>query len=238
MNTINFGIWGFGRMGAQHGRFYAMEQDKFKLVAACDIDQARLSDARTKYQCAVYTDPGAFLADPEMELVVIVTLSLDHTRHALEALKSGKYVLLDKPIAITESELALLREADWQYPGKLFVLHNLRFEPGFEAVQRTVARGMLGDISIIKLRRHHREHHFRSDWQTLLGYGGGLLEGNDAYSAGSHMVEFGVQRDRYRAQLLELARIINGEIENPYTYEHDYLVQEVVLAASGVRERK
>jgi scyllo-inositol 2-dehydrogenase (NADP+) len=188
MNTTNFGIWGFGRMGAQHGRFYAMEQDKFKLVAACDIDQARLSDARTKYQCAVYTDPGAFLADPEMELVVIVTLSLDHTRHALEALKSGKYVLLDKPIAITESELALLREADRQYPGKLFVLHNLRFEPGFEAVQRTVARGMLGDLSMIKLRRHHRGHHFRSDWQTLLGYGGGLLN-----NWGNHEIDHAVQ---------------------------------------------
>ncbi len=65
-----------------------------------------------------------------------------------------------------------------------------------------------------------------------------LQEGNAAYSAGTHMVDFGVQRDRYRAQLLELARIINGEIENPYTYSHDYLVQEVVLAASGVRQRR
>ncbi len=32
MSSIKFGIWGFGRMGSQHGRFYAMEQDKLKLV--------------------------------------------------------------------------------------------------------------------------------------------------------------------------------------------------------------
>jgi len=60
-----------------------------------------------------------------------------------------------------------------------------------------------------------------------------LQEGNAEYGAGTHLVDFGVQHDRYRAQLLELARVITGEIENPYTYDHDFLVQEVVLAASG-----
>jgi hypothetical protein len=60
-----------------------------------------------------------------------------------------------------------------------------------------------------------------------------LAEDNAEYAAGTHVVDFGVQEDRYEDQLLELARIINGEIENPYTYEHDRLVQEIVLAASG-----
>lgn len=60
-----------------------------------------------------------------------------------------------------------------------------------------------------------------------------LLEDIPEYSAGTHIVDFGVKDDRYEDQLMELARIINGEIENPYTYEHDCLVQEVILAASG-----
>lgn len=61
-----------------------------------------------------------------------------------------------------------------------------------------------------------------------------LQEGNAEYAAGTHVVDFGVQHDRYQAQLLELARVINGESENLYTYDHDFLVQEVVLAAAGV----
>jgi predicted dehydrogenase len=60
-----------------------------------------------------------------------------------------------------------------------------------------------------------------------------LLEGNAAYAAGEHTVDFGVQRDRYRDQLLEFARVIRGEETSPYPYEHDQLVHEVVLAASG-----
>ena len=53
------------------------------------------------------------------------------------------------------------------------------------------------------------------------------------FPAGKHTLRFPPQADRYEAQLLELARIIRGEIANPYTYEHDYLVHEVTLAAAG-----
>jgi predicted dehydrogenase len=60
-----------------------------------------------------------------------------------------------------------------------------------------------------------------------------LLEGNEDHPAGTHVADFGVNRNRYREQLLELAGMIDGERENPYPCEHDLLVQEVLLAASG-----
>ncbi len=66
MNTIKFGVWGFGRMGSRHGQYFALESDKLKLVSACDTDADRLAGARAEYQCAVYTDAQAFLADPEI----------------------------------------------------------------------------------------------------------------------------------------------------------------------------
>ena len=53
------------------------------------------------------------------------------------------------------------------------------------------------------------------------------------FPAGKHTLRFPPQADRYEAQLLELARIIRGEIQNPYSYEHDCLVHEVTLAAAG-----
>lgn len=53
------------------------------------------------------------------------------------------------------------------------------------------------------------------------------------FAAGTHVVEFGPVRDRYEVQLLELAKIIRGQISNPYTADHDCLVQEVLLAAAG-----
>ncbi len=60
-----------------------------------------------------------------------------------------------------------------------------------------------------------------------------LREGKGEYAAGTHIVDFGVLRDRYELQMLELGKMVRGEIVNPYSYDHDLLVQEVVLAASG-----
>lgn len=60
-----------------------------------------------------------------------------------------------------------------------------------------------------------------------------LLEGNEKYSAGVHTVDFGIKHDRYEDQLLELAKIIRGEMKNPDSYEQYYLTQEIILAASG-----
>ncbi len=60
-----------------------------------------------------------------------------------------------------------------------------------------------------------------------------LKEGNEFYPAGINTIKFPPQKDRYLAQLTEFAQLVRGEIENPYTYEHDYLVHKVTLAASG-----
>jgi len=60
-----------------------------------------------------------------------------------------------------------------------------------------------------------------------------LREDNPEYAAGTHVVDVGVMNDRYDDQLIELARVIDGEIENPYSYAHDLAVQETLLAAAG-----
>ncbi len=60
-----------------------------------------------------------------------------------------------------------------------------------------------------------------------------LLEDNGEFKAGTHDVEMPVMNGRYDSQIMEFARIIRGEIENPYPYEHEFLVQEALLAAAG-----
>ncbi len=78
------------------------------------------------------------------------------------------------------------------------------------------------------------------EWQPLERQDGSpielrlsLLEANDSFAAGTHTVPLKGVPNRYREQLLQLARIIRGEIENPYPYRHELLVQAVLLAAAG-----
>ncbi len=60
-----------------------------------------------------------------------------------------------------------------------------------------------------------------------------LRTGAGNYEKGSHVVDFGIQKDRYLDQLQEFAGMVRKEVVSPYTFEHDYLTQEVHLAASG-----
>ncbi len=174
MSIINFGIWGLGRIGNTHMRHFSSLTENYKPVAVCDIDTARANEMASANGCEAYDQPQAFLNDPNMELVIIATRSLDHAAHAKMALQAGKTVLLEKPIGVTEADYQILKQVNADFPGKLFFLHNHRFEPAFEAILEIVRSGKLGKVHTIKLRRHHQFRR-RPDWQSLLAHGGGQL---------------------------------------------------------------
>ena len=60
-----------------------------------------------------------------------------------------------------------------------------------------------------------------------------LAKARDSYKAGYQEVSFPDVPARYDLQLIELAQIIRGEIENPYPLEHELIVQECLLQACG-----
>jgi len=61
-----------------------------------------------------------------------------------------------------------------------------------------------------------------------------LEEGRGGYKKGIQTVEMPPLKDRYEDQWREFAAIVNGEMDNPYTYAHDYLVHKCHLLACGL----
>lgn len=187
MEAIRVGIIGLGRAGrGMHCRELAARGDMFKIVAACDIEPDRVEEMVKAHSCAGYADIDSFLADESMELVSIATRSPDHVTHALQALASGKMVFIEKPVAIDLDGAEKLRAAAQQYPGKLFLRHNRRFEAGFQHIREIIASGILGNVYEIKLHRHGYQR--RQDWQTIIACGGGQLN-----NWGPHIVDHALQ---------------------------------------------
>jgi predicted dehydrogenase len=60
-----------------------------------------------------------------------------------------------------------------------------------------------------------------------------LKEKAGGYAKGTHTVDLGIRRDRYVDQLKEFGAIVRGEMDSPFTYDHDLLVQEILLSAAG-----
>ncbi len=187
MKAIKFGVCGVGRIGAQHCRVFSQDRKKYELVALCDIDQDRVNAKAKEFGGKGYASLADFFSDPEMELAIIATRSLDHAQNAAQALLAGKTVLLEKPIGVTAEDYRLLKRLDKKYPGKLFFGHNHRFEPAFENTCAIISKGLLGKIQVVKLCKHHVFMR-RNDWQMRLDCGGGQLS-----VWGPHLLDQGLQ---------------------------------------------
>jgi predicted dehydrogenase len=111
-----------------------------------------------------------------------------------------------------------------EYPNAVTFLHACDLEVDGINNRRLKISGANGTIELSPLERFDGK-----PLEMKLN----LRSGNKEYASGTHIINFGIQKDRYEGQFKELAKIIRGEIKNPYTYEHDYLTQEVLLAASG-----
>jgi len=185
---IRVGIVGLGRAGwGMHCGELDRRRQTFRIVAGCDVEASRLERIAHRYPgCATYPRLEGMLVDPHVELVSIATRSPDHVPHALAALRAGKMVFLEKPMALTLEGARKLQAASARKPGRLFVRHNRRFEGEFVHLRGLIASGVLGRIHTVQLRRNG--FGFRDDWQAIRRCGGGQL-----LNWGPHIIDHGLQ---------------------------------------------
>lgn len=171
---IRLGIVGLGRAGwGMHCAELQGREDKFRIVAVCDLIAERREQAVARYDCLAYERIEDLVADPSVEMVDIATRSCDHFAHAKLALEAGKDVFLEKPMCVTYEEAVELQRIAARAKGKLYIRHNRRFEPAFQHIREIIASGILGEVYEIKLRRLGYQR--RDDWQTLKAFGGGMM---------------------------------------------------------------
>lgn len=192
--SIKVGIVGLGRAGTNmHCAELDRRLNKFLPIAAADPkhDRRDIFEHRYgEYGARAYATLEELLADDAVELVSIASRSVDHVAHAKAALKAGKHVFLEKPIAPTLREARQLipaaKKAQEKTGARLFIRHNRRFEPAFQLVREIIDSGKLGEVYSIKLRRHN--YQLRADWQTIIAHGGGQL-----LNWGPHIIDHALQ---------------------------------------------
>ena len=185
---IRVGIVGLGRAG---WGMHCPELDKypelFKITAVCDPLKERRDLVTARYpKCRAYRLYDDLLADTDIELFDIATRSEDHVEHTLKALKTKRWVNLEKPISIDYETALVLRAASIKAGNKLFIRHNRRFETAFVHIREIIASRILGEIHTIRLNRGSFSR--RDDWQTVKRCGGGQL-----LNWGPHLIDQALQ---------------------------------------------
>lgn len=144
-DTVNVGIIGSGRIARTHAAAYQTVA-RGRLTACFDVSrEAAEKFAAENNGLKVYTDLGAMLADPAIDAVIIATPNGLHAEQTIAALKAGKHVFCQKPIAMTLEEAdAVIAEAAHHPEQILQYGFMLRFTPPMAAVQQRLASGGLG----------------------------------------------------------------------------------------------
>ena len=94
---------GAGTMGRTHCNAYLSIEDA-KLVAVCDINEEKANMLCEKHGAKSYTDYETMISNEEFDILDICLPTYLHSKYAIDAMKRGKNVFCEKPIALTLEE--------------------------------------------------------------------------------------------------------------------------------------
>jgi predicted dehydrogenase len=146
---LRVAVVGAGYWGPNLARNFRASPD-WELAAICDLDRGRaekLSDSLGGVP--VLTDIDQLLADPELDAVAIATPARTHHSVVMSALRAGKHVVVEKPLADSrERGLDMVREAD-ERGLVLMADHTYCYTPAVMKIRELIEDGELGDILFI-----------------------------------------------------------------------------------------
>lgn len=114
------GIMGSGNFGFSNIAYYLRKNYGQVIKGAMDINQNRAISLFQEYKASYYTaDPSVIINDKDIDLVYIASNHASHAEFAIEALKKGKSVHIEKPHAVTINQLVRLCSTMQQSKGKV-----------------------------------------------------------------------------------------------------------------------
>ena len=163
MKTIRYAVIGWGFMGRTHAQaargvplYYKDLDFRPELSAVCSRRQSSVDDALSAFDFKKSTlDWHDIINDPEIDAVSICTPNAMHEEIAIEALKAGKHVYVDKPLADNYESAKRIAEAAAQSKGKSMIVFNDRFFPSTLRAKQIAEEGKLGEITGFSCRYLH-----------------------------------------------------------------------------------
>ncbi|MCD6240256.1 Gfo/Idh/MocA family oxidoreductase [Candidatus Bathyarchaeota archaeon] len=152
MKKIGVAVIGVGFWGRNHARVY-MEIPEAELIGVCDINSERAKETAEKYGVEAYTDSRKLLKRDDVDAVSICTWTTTHAKETIRALKAGKHVLVEKPIASTVREAKRIVQMAEREELILMTGFIERFNPGIERVIKTINGSSVGEIVSATARR-------------------------------------------------------------------------------------
>jgi predicted dehydrogenase len=174
---IRFGLAGTGGISNQHVEAMRATGGA-RLVAVTSATPDRAKAAADKWGVDWSPTLDELLARDDIDAIAVTTPSGFHARIALAAVRAGKHVIVEKPLALSVADADELIAAGRAANRLIAAVSQRRFEPAIQAVKAAVDSGALGRIALIiaeSLNYRPQSYYDSAEWRGTRALDGGVL---------------------------------------------------------------
>lgn len=160
--AIRIGIIGCGSITRQRHAPEYYSNKNCEIVAFSDPNIERAKELAQKYGGKAYQNYEDIVNDPTIDAVSVCSPNYTHAEITIKALRSGKHVLCEKPMATNLEDARLMIETAKRSGKILMIGHNQRFAPAHREARRILERGEMGKVITFNTLFKHRGPEFWS----------------------------------------------------------------------------
>jgi len=187
MKKYKVGIIGCGFIFDRHIEAIQANCESYKLVAICDIDKKKTDIRAKEYNVKGFYDYEEMLKimKNEMNFVVIATPNYYHYEQAINSLKSGNDILVEKPVDFTHSRIQKIIDTARKFNKNAYGVLQVRYNPTVQMLKDGIEKNIIGELrSISLIQRWQRPSTYFDSWRTDENIGGRIL-----YEVGIHYLD-------------------------------------------------
>lgn len=179
MAKLKFGVIGCGWIGTGKHISTLSKHPNAELVAICDIELSRMDEAEKNFGLTgikKYQDYRDLCSDPQIDVIHVCTPNGLHFEMTMAALRNGKHVHCEKPLATRSEDAFEMVETARKVGKRLTIGHQRRFFSSVQYMKSLVESGDLGEIYYAKaLDARRRGVPTWGDYMSKAKNGGGIL---------------------------------------------------------------
>ncbi len=144
--TVRIGVIGVGMIGQDHIRRLTQVLAGSAVVGVADTDAARARDVAGSLSGATaYATGEELIAAPEVDAVLVCSWGPSHERYVTAAIRAGKWVFCEKPLATTEAACLNILDAEVAHGRRLVQVGFMRrYDPAYRALKASIDGGEIG----------------------------------------------------------------------------------------------
>jgi UDP-N-acetyl-2-amino-2-deoxyglucuronate dehydrogenase len=185
MKTLRFGIVGCGVIGPVHAEAIA-SLPHAELVAVADPLVERAQELAQRFGVRSHGNLANMLEDEDLDVVNVCTPSGLHGKHAIQVMRSGQNVIVEKPIEISLPAIDEMLRVQQEMGVKMAVISQHRFDPASQEVRghieaRRFGRIVMGNAHLLwwRSQAYYDSGAWRGTWELD---GGGVLMNQTIHS--------------------------------------------------------